>query len=217
MRSREGAERREPDRALELLVDRQIHRVGLAAAGLAAAWLIAVAAAAGRASVVLPVLIYAGGFLAMLGCSAAYNLAAESPRREWLRRLDHAAIFLMIAGTYTPFTTTKLNGSWSTAMTAGIWTVAGAGIVIKLFQSHRFERLSLVCYLSLGWVGLIALHPLAAVLDFKTLILLGIGGMLYTLGVIFHLWRSLPFQTAVWHGFVLLAAGCHYVAVLHAL
>ena len=217
MRSREGAEGRGPDRALELLVDRQVHRVGLAAAGLAAAWLIAAAAASGRTSVVLPVLIYVGGLLAMLGCSAAYSLEADSRRREWLRRLDHAAIFLMIAGTYTPFTMIKLNGSWSTAMTTGIWAVAGAGIAIKLFQSRRFERASLVFYLSLGWVGLIALHPLAAVLDLKTLILLGIGGMLYTLGVVFHLWRSLPFQTAVWHGFVLSAAGCHYAAVLHTL
>lgn len=216
MTSREEAEGRGPSQALELLVDRQVHRAGLAAAGLAAAWLISAAAASGRASVVLPVMIYAGGLLAMLGCSAAYNLKAESPRREWLRRLDHAAIFLMIAGTYTPFTTTKLNGSWSTAMTAGIWTVAGAGIAIKLFQSRSFEQASIVFYLALGWVGLVALRPLAAVLDLETLILLGIGGMLYTLGVIFHLWRSLPFQTAIWHGFVLLAAGCHYAAVLHA-
>ena len=211
------AEPRRPHRALELLVDRQIHRVGLVAAGFAAAWLVVAAAASGSASIIFPVLIYAAGLLAMLGCSAAYSLEADPLRREWLRRLDHAAIFLMIAGTYTPFTMTKLSGNWSTAMTAGIWTIACAGIAIKLFNSRRFERASLAFYLGLGWVGLIALHPLAAALDLKTLVLLGIGGMLYTLGVIFHLWRSLSFQTAVWHGFVLSAAGCHYAAVLHAL
>jgi len=76
---------------------------------------------------------------------------------------------------------------------------------------------SIVFYLALGWIGLVAWQPLAAALDLKTLVLLGIGGMLYTLGVVFHLWRSLPFQTAVWHGFVLAAAGCHYAAVLHIL
>jgi hemolysin III len=218
MMSREEPEGRGPSRALELLVDRQVHRVGLAAAGLAGAWLIAVAAASGRTSVVVSVLVYAGGLLAMLGCSAAYNHSANAaPRREWLRRLDHAAIALMIAGTYTPFTVIKLTGTWSTAMTAGIWTIAGAGIAIKLLESRRLERSSVVFYLALGWMGLIALHPLAKALDPEALILLGVGGMLYTLGVIFHLWRSLPFQTAVWHGFVLLAAGCHYAAVLHSL
>jgi hemolysin III len=218
MMSREEAEEPGPSRALELLVDRQVHRAGLAAAGLAGSWLIAVAATSGRTSVVVSVLIYAGGLLAMLGCSAAYNHSANaSPRREWLRRLDHAAIALMIAGTYTPFTVIKLTGTWSTAMTAGIWTIAGAGIAIKLLESRRLERVSVVFYLALGWMGLIALHPLARALDPETLVLLGVGGILYTLGVIFHLWRSLPFQTAVWHGFVLLAAGCHYAAVLHTL
>ena len=218
MMSPEETEERGPSRALELLVDRQVHRVGLAAAGLAATWLIAVAATSGRTSVVVSVLVYAGGLVAMLGCSTAYNHSADaSPRREWLRRLDHAAIALMIAGTYTPFTVIKLTGTWSTAMTAGIWTIAGAGIAIKLLESRRLERASVVFYLALGWMGLIALHPLAKALDPETLVLLGVGGMLYTLGVIFHLWRSLPFQTAVWHGFVLLAAGCHYAAVLHAL
>jgi hemolysin III len=218
MMSREEVEERGPIRALELLVDRQVHRVGLAAAGLAGTWLIAVAATSGSTSVVVSVLIYASGLLAMLGCSAAYNHSASaSPRRERLRRLDHAAIALMIAGTYTPFTVTKLTGTWSIAMTAGIWTIAGAGIAIKLLESRRLERASVIFYLALGWMGLIALHPLAKALDPETLVLLGVGGMLYTLGVIFHLWRSLPFQTAVWHGLVLLAAGCHYAAVLHAL
>jgi hemolysin III len=217
MTSLEAAEPRRPYRALEMLVDRQIHRVGLVAAGIAAAWLVAAAAASGSASIVFPILIYAAGLLAMLGCSAAYSLEADPRRREWLRRLDHAAIFLMIAGTYTPFTMTKLSGNWSTAMTVGIWTLAGAGIAIKLVRPRRFERASVVSYLALGWIGLIGLRPLALALDLDTLILLGIGGLLYSLGVVFHLWRSLPFQTAVWHGFVLLAAGCHYAALLHAL
>ena len=217
MKSLRAVERRGPYEALESLVDRQIHRIGMVAAALAATWLIAAAGAQGSANVVMSVVVYATALLAMLGCSAAYHLNADSPRRERLRRLDHAAIALMIAGTYTPFTVTKLSGTWSTAMTAGIWAIAGAGIAIKLLEWRRFERASVVFYLALGWVGLIALHPLAAALDLKTLVLLGVGGLLYTLGVVFHLWRSLPFQTAVWHGFVLLAAGCHYAAVLHAL
>ena len=217
MTSLEAAEPRRPSRALEMLVDGQIHRFGVLAAGLAAAWLIVASAASGRAGMIVSAAIYAVGLLAMLGCSAAYNLNTQSHRRELLRRFDHAAIFLMIAGTYTPFTMTKLSGTWSTAMTSAIWTIAGAGIAIKLMGSHRFERTSILSYLALGWVGLIAFRPLAAALDPETLVLLGIGGMLYTLGVIFHLWRDLPFQNAVWHAFVLSAASCHYIAVLHTL
>ncbi|MGH7124167.1 MAG: PAQR family membrane homeostasis protein TrhA [Stellaceae bacterium] len=201
--------------AREVLADRQIHRIGLSAAGLAAAWLVAVAATSGSAVVGISLLIYATGLLGMLGCSAAYSLATDSPRRELLRRLDHAAIFLMIAGTYTPFTMIRLNGAWSVAMTTCIWAVASAGIAMKLCRPRRLERTSILVYLSLGWAGLIALRPLVTAVDHTTLVLLGIGGMLYTLGVVFHLWRSLPFHTATWHGFVLSAASCHYVAVLH--
>src|SRR5689334_17579316 len=109
-------------------VDRQIHRVGVVAAGFAAARLVAAAVASGSTGIVFPVLIYAVGLLAMLGCTAAYSLEPDPLRREWLRRLDHAAIFLMIASTYTPFTTLKLSGNWSTAMTVAIWTLAGTGI-----------------------------------------------------------------------------------------
>lgn len=217
MTSPGDVERRRPYEALERVVDEQIHWLGVLAAALAAAWLIAAVATPGRAAVVIAAVIYAAALLAMLGCSAAYNLNSDSTRRELLRRFDHAAIFLMIAGTYTPFTMTKLSGTWSTAMTAGIWTIASAGIAIKLFGSRPFEGTSVVAYLALGWIGLVALRPLAVALDLETLVLLGVGGVLYTLGVIFHLWRSLPFQNAVWHAFVLSAAGCHYIAVLRAL
>ena len=159
-------------------------------------------------------LIYAMGLLAMLGCSAAYNLAKDSPRRELLRRLDHAAIFLMIAGTYTAFTLTRLDGAWSIAMTLGIWACAAAGMATKLCRPRPFERASIIFYLLLGWAGLIAIKPLVIALDDATLVLLGIGGALYSIGVVFHLWRRLPFHTAVWPAFVLAAASCHYVAVL---
>lgn len=202
------------DTARELLVDRQIHRIGLVTASFGAAGLITVAWTSGNLAVALPLLIYAIGLLAMLGCSAMYNLAKDTPRRELLRRLDHAAIFLMIASTYTPFTVARLNGTWSIGMTIGVWAFAAAGIATKLYHPRRFERASIIFYLSLGWFGLIAIKPLVIALDYATLVLLGIGGVLYSIGVVFHLWRRLPFHNAVWHAFVLAAASCHYLAVL---
>jgi hemolysin III len=152
----------------------------------------------------------------MLGCSAAYNVFHTSERREWLRRLDHAAIFAMIAGTYTPFTT-RLGSGWASGLTAVIWIVAAAGIALKLWQPRRIETISIILYLALGWIGLAAAGPFMAALDARTLTLLALGGIVYTAGVIFHLWHRLPYQNAIWHGFVLVAAGVHYLAVLTVL
>jgi hemolysin III len=131
-----------------------------------------------------------------------------------LRRFDHAAIFAMIAGTYTPFTILGLQSGWSTGLTIGIWSVAAIGIALKLWQPRRIETISVALYLGLGWIGLIALHPFMVALDAATLALLAAGGILYSVGVVFHLWRRLPYHNAIWHGFVLVAAGIHYLAVL---
>ena len=150
----------------------------------------------------------------MLGCSAAYNLLRTSRRRDWLRRFDHAAIFAMIAGTYTPFTILGLQGGWSAGLTVVIWSVAAIGIALKLWQPRRIEAISVALYLGLGWIGLVALQPFVAALDTSTLSLLAAGGILYSVGVIFHLWRRLPYHNAIWHGFVVVAAGIHYLAVL---
>ncbi len=121
--------------AAELMLDRQIHRVGVAAGLLGAAWLVAVAAISGGGPyLILSILAYAAGLVAMLGCSAAYHLTPVSPRRDLLRRFDHAAIFVMIAGTYTPFTVNRLTGTWSIAMTSVIWAIALAGAAIKLLR-----------------------------------------------------------------------------------
>ena len=197
----------------EQAADRVIHAVGICLGVIGAVALVWVTAINGRPGDLTPVLIYVAGLLAMLGCSAAYNVFHASGRREWLRRFDHAAIFAMIAGTYTPFTTRLING-WSSGLTAVIWTVAAAGIALKLWQPRRIEAISTVLYLSLGWIGLAAAAPFASALDPRTLGLLALGGIVYTAGVIFHLWRRLPYQNAIWHGFVLVAAGIHYLAVL---
>lgn len=200
----------------EQVADRVIHALGIGLGTIGAIALVWVAAIDGQPGDLASVLIYAAGLLAMLGCSAAYNVFHTSGRREWLRRFDHAAIFAMIAGTYTPFTT-RLASGWSSGLTAVIWAIAAAGIALKLWQPRRIETISIVLYLALGWIGLAAAGPFMAALDARTLVLLASGGIVYTAGVIFHLWRRLPYQKAIWHGFVLVAAGIHYSAILTVL
>jgi hemolysin III len=150
----------------------------------------------------------------MLGCSAAYNLCRLTRHAAWLRHFDQAAIFLMIAGTYTPFTVLHLNGVWGLSLTGMIWSCACLGILVKVLHGRLFDRVSVGLYLVLGWIGLVILPPLVEALDPAALILLAVGGILYTVGVVFHLWERLPFQTAIWHLFVIAAAALHYAAVV---
>jgi hemolysin III len=202
-------------RATELAADRIIHIVGILAGLAGAAILMGIAADIVDLPTFSATLLYSICLLTMLGCSAAYNLASSAPRREFLRQLDHAAIFLMIAGTYTPFTTCRLHGIWAIGMTAAVWTGALTGAVIKLTCPSRIERVSIVAYLGLGWIILAGTRPMLGSVDVWTAVLIGVGGVLYSIGAGFHLWRTLPFQKAIWHSLVLVAASCHYAAVLH--
>ena len=209
---RPAAVGRNYDRA-EITADAVIHGVGLILGAVGVAVLIVFAArSTGRGD--LPVaVVYAAGLLAMLGFSAAYNLWPASRIKWVLRRFDHSAIYLLIAATYTPFMAQVKNGPVASAVLAIMWTVAAAGIVLKLTLPGRFDRLSIVLYLLLGWSG-VMMYDVIAALPASTLWLLGAGGLLYTFGVIFHLWSSLRFQNAIWHAFVVSAAACHYSAVL---
>lgn len=196
--------------AIALVVLSVLDKAPARAMADAAANVVASGAAAASA---VPIAIYAAGLAAMFVCSAAYNVFRRSRRRDWLQRFDHAAIFAMIGGTYTPFTV-RLESVWSAALTGVVWAIAGFGIAVKLLQPRWIDRVSIGLYLALGWIGLVAIGPFVQTMDGTTLLLLGAGGIIYTVGVIFHLWRALPFQNAIWHGFVLVGAGLHYGAVL---
>jgi hemolysin III len=150
----------------------------------------------------------------MLGCSGLYNIAGEGPRKALLRRLDHAAIFGMIAGTYTPIGLLALGGAWGWGVLVVVWAGAAGGAAFKLVAPGRFGRASIAAYLLLGWAGLAALDPLLAALPPRDLALLAGGGLLYSLGVAVHLSTRLPYHTAIWHALVLAAAACHYAVVL---
>ncbi len=199
----------------EIGVDGAVHGVAIVCGLIGAVALLMIAARHGApAGDVAAVCIYSAGLLAMLGCSFAYNLGRFGRHKEWLKRLDHSAIFLMIAGTYTPFTVIDLTGAWSWSFTSVVWAVAVTGVLLRLFHGDLFDRVSLGFYLALGWIGIVALPPLIGALDTPALVLLAVGGVLYTGGVIFHMWERLPFQRAIWHGFVVAAAATHFAAIV---
>jgi hemolysin III len=157
--------------------------------------------------------VYALCLLLMFLASIAYNMAGPR-RRPLLRRLDHAAIFLMIAGSYTPFTTQRLTGAWSVDMTVAVWAIALAAAAGKLFAPGLGKRIWVALYLALGWIAVIAIKPLLATVSAIALALLLAGGLVYSLGVIVYLKKDLPYRRAIWHGFVTVAAGTHYAAIL---
>ena len=154
------------------------------------------------------------GLLSMLILSATYNLWPVSPTKWVLRRFDHSAIYVLIAATYTPFIAALKDTLFSAALLLGVWGVAIFGIVLKLRWPGRFDTLSIGLYLALGWSGIMMYDRVIAVMPTSVLACVLAGGILYSLGVIFHSWRRLRFQNAIWHGFVLLGAGFHYTAVL---
>src|SRR6267142_24946 len=154
----------------ELAADRFIHMTGTLAGVVGSAMLVGIAAGVPVLPTFSACLVYSVCLVTMLGCSAAYNLASNASRREFLRQLDHAAIFLMIAGTYTPFTTCRLHGVWAIGMTAAVWTGAVTGAATKLIRTRGLKRVSIVAYLALGWMILVGLRPMLASVDALTAI-----------------------------------------------
>ncbi|MEO8927556.1 MAG: hemolysin III family protein [Caulobacteraceae bacterium] len=200
-------------RPVERSADRWVHIAGLAAAGAGGITLMGLALWRGHLGQTAAVGIYAACLVAMLLCSTLYNLAG--PRhRPVLRRLDHAAIFLMIGGSYTPFTTQCLTGAWAVWMTVAVWTLALLGAAGKLFLPGLSKGFWVVLYLAVGWLAAIAIKPLASTVSLAALVLLVAGGLVYSAGVLIYLRKSLPFRRAIWHGFVVAAAATHYAAIL---
>jgi hemolysin III len=193
--------------------DLVVHVVGLTLASIGGVVLLVLAVQARSISELVAVSIYAAGLVAMLAFSTAYNFASAR-RQPQLRRLDHAGIFLMIAASYTPFTTLTLKGLWAWGMTAAVWSIAGLGIAGKLFLPTLDRRLGVAAYLGLGWLAVVAVKPLLDHTTWVALLLLGLGGVLYSTGVVFYLNKRLKFARAIWHGHVVAAAGVHWTAVL---
>jgi hemolysin III len=203
------------DRA-EIIADGVIHAAGIVL-GLVGAIAIMIVALKVPQIEVSSIFVYAVCLITMLVLSAAYNMWPISPTKWLLRRFDHSAIYLLIAGTYTPFLVVMKSGIASISLGIGVWSSAVIGMVLKLALPGRFDRFAVGLCLILGWSGVVAYDSLASAVPQASLWLLAIGGFLYSIGALFHIWRRLRFHNAIWHGFVLLAASCHYSAVLACL
>jgi len=200
-----------PSRA-EKFADGLVHAVGIVGAAAGGVVLVTLSLNDRASGLAAATGLYALCLLAMLACSAAYNLTRISEARPILRRLDEAAIFLMIAGSYTPFTTQRFDGLWAVSMTALVWSVALAGVAGKIYATRTPNWMWTLVYVGFGWMAVLAIRPLITGVPVGALVLLVVGGLIYTSGVlVFH--SQLPYRRAIWHGFVVAAAGVHYAAI----
>lgn len=160
--------------------------------------------------------VYSAGMIGMFTASAGYNLVDRPSLKELMRRVDHSLIFIMIAGSYTPFAL-KIGGGVGMIILAGVWLIAGLGIGLKLLFPRKFDRVSIALYLAQGWCVLLAMGPLMDTLSDASFNLLLLGGAVYTAGVIFHLLERMPFNNAIWHVFVLGGAALQYASIYAAI
>jgi hemolysin III len=196
----------------ERWADGIVHGVGIVAAISGGSVLMTLAIMDGGAGLAAATALYALCLIAMLAFSAAYNLTHASRARPFLRKLDEAGIFLMIAGSYTPFTTQRFGAHWSVIMTCLVWGVALAGVAGKLLTNKIPDKVWTGIYIAFGWLVVVAIKPLVQGVPMAALVLLIVGGLIYTTGtLVFH--SQLPYRRAIWHGFVVAAAGVHFAAI----
>lgn len=194
-----------------------LHGVGLGLAIAACAVLVVLSSIYGNAWYSVSFSIYGATLVLLYLSSTLYHGFHAGRAKRLFRIFDHSAIFLLIAGTYTPITLITLRGRMGWALFGAVWGLAAAGIAGKAFWAHRFAVLSTVLYLAMGWLAVIAIRPLLAHLNTASLVFLALGGLFYTLGTAFYLWRGLKFHHAVWHLFVLAGSICHFFTMLFLL
>jgi len=186
--------------------------LGIVACAAAIPWLAWVAA--GDALRLAGAMVFGTTALAMFTTSVIYHWERSPERKHHLRKLDHSAIYLLIAGTYTPFTLVAMRGAWGWSLFGVIWSLAVLGVVAKTTVGFRYPRLSTFLYLAMGWLIVIAIKPMRESLNATEIAWIAAGGLLYTGGVPFYVWKSRRYTHAVWHLFVLGGVACHFVAVL---
>lgn len=190
------------------------HGIGLAASIIVLPFLITVAARDGDAWRITSATIFGSSLILLYGASTLYHALPRSRAKRVFRILDHSAIYLLIAGTYTPFLLGPLRGAWGWSLFVVIWLLAIGGVVMKSTLGIRWARLSTVVYLLMGWLGVVAAKPLLDRVSPPGLLWLLAGGLAYTIGVIFYAWGRLRYGHAIWHLFVATGSVCHVVAVL---
>jgi len=163
----------------------------------------------------LSFLIYGFGIIFLFSASTLYHSFSGEIIKKKLRVFDHIGIYLMIAGTYTPFMWVSVDNIWGTVILVSVWTIAAAGVLFKIFFTGRFQKLSLISYLVMGWFLVLGAKQMIDAIDSNGLWLLLAGGLSFTVGTIFYRWHSLPYNHAIWHIFVMLGGGFHYFAILY--
>ncbi len=196
----------------ETIADLAVHVTGLCLGATAATVLLSLAATHAATRDLVAASISVLGLLSMLTLSAAYNLWPVCPKKWLLRRFDHSAIYVLIAATYTPFVLDIKTGTF--ALLIGVWCVTALGVALKLALPGRLDGFSIGVYVAMGWSAIPLWRGKDALIPSGAFHRLVAGGVVLTVGLIFHLWQKLRFQNAIWHFFVLLGVTCHYAAVM---
>jgi hemolysin III len=197
----------------EELANRLTHGLGAALSVAGLVLLVVSAALHGTAWHVVSSAIFGATLVLLYSSSTLYHSFRGERLKVLLQKFDHAAIFLLIAGTYTPFMLVTLRGPWGWSLFGVIWGLAIVGVVLKFWHAGRFNFVSTLIYIGMGWLVMVAIRPLMAALPAGGLRLLVAGGLCYTGGAVFYLWRRLPYHHAIWHLFVLGGSACHWAAV----
>lgn len=209
-----GSDERRPYSLAEIIVDAAVHILGLVVAIAAGSILLAFALLHTAPEAFPALLVYVSTLIVVLGVSLAYNMSPVSPIKRYLARLDQAAIFLFIAGSYTPFLAVLGGTPTGVIMMSLVWGASLVGVALKLIVPQRFGRVAILLYLAIGWSGVLVFQSLGQALPASTLWLLLAGGITYSAGIVFHLWEKLRFQNALWHVFVVAGASLHLWAVI---
>lgn len=202
--------------SVEELANTVTHGIGLALSLVGFVVLLVLAVMRGSAWHIVSCAIYGSTLVCLYTASTLYHGIASPRLKRVLKVFDHSAIFLLIAGTYTPFLLVNLRGGWGWSLLGIVWGLAMAGIIFKFLFVDHFKILSTAVYLLMGWLALIAVKPLLVLVPLGGLLWLLAGGLLYTSGVVFYAWKRIPYNHVIWHVFVLAGSACHYFAVLRS-
>lgn len=191
------------------------HGVGLALAIAALSVLATFSAQGGDVWRVVSLSVYGASLVLLYTTSTLYHAFPWPGLKRLLNRLDHAAIFVLIAGSYTPFALVTMRGAWGWTIFGLVWGITLVGVYLEVFHFKRFPKTELALYLAMGWIIVVAVKPMFAAMPVGGMFWLGAGGLCYTGGVVFYVWHSLPYHHAIWHLFVLAGSLLHFFGIYH--
>jgi hemolysin III len=206
--------RTHPETRAEELASSVTHAIGAALAATALCVLLVSASRYGDVRRIVTLAVYGATMILLYCASTCFHACRRERIKHWLKVWDHAAIYALIAGTYTPFLLVLVRGGWGWSLFGVLWGLTLFGTIVKVFFVHRWEHVSTAIYVMMGWIGLIAIKPFFDTIPGGALAWILAGGVAYTAGVIFFLWDRLPFNHAIWHLFVMAGSACHFVAIL---